>query len=610
MYSQILIFIVALLIFSIQHPGSKELRPLIETISLLVGSFAVYTFICLAAFRRIQSTFAEGASLSLLALRYHRTQGTLQILALGVLAIHVYVFNIKFYMQKFPGAEQFSTLLEILGLAVFILHLCVIWFFAHPVYQRIHQSGITRFAFIRGNLAFGGAILIPWFLISLVMDLIHLVRPGGLLHSQAGQFAVSAVLLLMFVFVAPPLVVKLWGCKPLEESPLRNSLEAFCASHGFRVADFKLWPLFGGETLTAGILGILPRLRYILITRGLLSILDTRELQAVMAHEMGHARRFHMVLYFFVFLTFMVLTFRFNDDFLLILLVKLGVVQWLLTPGPTTMTLMSALYSLPFALLLIVYFRYVFGFFMRNSERQADLFALQVMGEPGSLISSLRKIAFYSGRIEDLPSWHHFSIRQRIDFLLRCQDDSTLIARHNRKLYGAVAFFVVASASLYWAGSHLDTTESYRRWGLETRMVLVEHRLWQDPNNPLLTAEYGGILFELGQTGQAEAILKKALEMAPGDPTVLNNLAWLHATSPPPYFDPQQSLELALRAAELNPAPHILDTLAEAYFVNSRSHEALAAIDRALEMQPENRSYYLRQKEKIERALRDGDSNQ
>lgn len=609
MYSQILIFVVALLIFSIQHPGSRELHSLSETICLVIGSFAVYGFICLAAFRRIQSVFAEGSPHSLLARRYHRTQSTLQILALGVLAIHVYVFDIKFYMQKFPGAGQFSTLLEILGLAVFILHLCVIWFFGHPIYQRIHQSRITRFSFIRGNLAFGGAILVPWFLISLVMDLVHSVRPGSLFHSEAGQFALSAVLLLMFVFIAPPLVVKLWGCKPLEDGPLRRSLETFCTSHGFRVADFKLWPLLGGEMLTAGILGILPGLRYILITRGLLSILDADELQAVMAHEMGHVRRFHMILYLFIFLTFMVLTFTFNDDFMLILLGKFGVVQWLLTPGPSTLTLVSALYSLPFALLLIVYFRYVFGFFMRNSERQADLFALQIMGEPGSLISSLRKIAFYSGRIEDLPSWHHFSIRQRIDFLLRCQDDSALIARHNRKLYGAVALFLIASASLYWAGSSLDTTESYRRWGLETRMALVEHQLGQDPNNPLLTAEYGGILFELGQTAQAEAILKKALDLAPQDPTILNNLAWLHATSPAPYFHPQQSLELALRAAELNPAPHILDTLAEAFFVNSRFDEALAAIDRALEKQPGNRDYYLRQRQKIERALQGADSS-
>ncbi|NTV42992.1 MAG: M48 family metalloprotease, partial [Syntrophobacteraceae bacterium] len=562
MYSQILTFIIALLIFSIQQPGSKELRSLTETVSLASGSFAVYVLICRAAFRRIQLTLGHGPSQSTLALRYHRTQNTLLVLALGALAIHVYVFNVKFFLQKLPVVSQSVTLLEILGLAIFILHLCVIWFYGHPVYQRIHQSSITRLTFIRGNLAFGGAILIPWLLISLVSDVVHSLKSDTVFHTETGQLLLSGTLLLIFVFLAPPLVVTLWGCKSLEESPVRQELETFCRSHGFRVADFKLWPLFGGEMLTAGILGILPRLRYILVTRGLLSILDIGELQAVMAHEMGHVRRYHMILYLLIFLTFMVLTLSFNDDFFLILLGQFGVVKWLLTPGPTTMTVLSAVYSLPFVLLLIVYFRYIFGFFMRNSERQADLFALQLMGEPGTLISSLRKIAFYSGRIEDLPSWHHFSIRQRIDFLRHCHDDSSLIAKHNRKLYGAVALFFIAAASLYWAGSNLNTTESYRRWGLETRMALVEHQLGQDPENPLLTAEYGGILFELGQTGQAEAALKKALQLAPEDPTLLNNLAWLHATSPAPYFDPQRALVLAVRAAELNPAPHILDTLA------------------------------------------------
>ena len=40
------------------------------------------------------------------------------------------------------------------------------------------------------------------------------------------------------------------------------------------------WPIFAGDTLTAAIMGILPRLRYILITRSLLDLLEIDELKA------------------------------------------------------------------------------------------------------------------------------------------------------------------------------------------------------------------------------------------------------------------------------------------------------------------------------------------
>ena len=113
-------------------------------------------------------------------------------------------------------------------------------------------------------------------------------------------------------------------------------------------------------------------------------------------------------------------------------------------------------------------------------------------------------------------------------------------------------------------------------------------------------AAYGSLMLELGQVGKAEAALLKALESEPEDTTILNNLAWLYATSPPPYFKPEAALALALRAAERDPLPYILDTLAEAYYVNGRVEEALQTIRKALLMEPKNRDYFLRQEQKFE----------
>jgi Flp pilus assembly protein TadD len=108
---------------------------------------------------------------------------------------------------------------------------------------------------------------------------------------------------------------------------------------------------------------------------------------------------------------------------------------------------------------------------------------------------------------------------------------------------------------------------------------------------------------ELGRFENAESVLKKAYELAPQDATVLNNLAWFYATAPSPYTDPPTALKLAREAATLDPEPHILDTLAEAYYANRRYEDALDAIRKALSRQPKNREYFLEQMRKFEKAL-------
>ena len=52
------------------------------------------------------------------------------------------------------------------------------------------------------------------------------------------------------------------------------------------------------------------------------------------------------------------------------------------------------------------------------------------------------------------------------------------------------------------------------------------------------------------------------------------------------------------------PAPHILDTLAEAYYINGHYEDALAAIDEAIARDGPERDHFLKQREKFQRALR------
>ena len=71
---------------------------------------------------------------------------------------------------------------------------------------------------------------------------------------------------------------------------------------------------------------------------------------------------------------------------------------------------------------------------MRNFERQADTHVYALFDSSKPLIATLKKIAVASGQPPDKPDWHHFSIKERIDFLQRCETDKTWITRQNRKI--------------------------------------------------------------------------------------------------------------------------------------------------------------------------------
>jgi len=603
MYSQLIYFLVALVLFTLQQPGARPLLPLSATIAAAALFFLLYALICRFFLQRLQRS-SRLVSHSNLSHQYHRLQNRLSILALAFVAIYIYILNIKFYLQVIPGLAESLTISGITGIGLFLMHLALIWFWSHPLYRQIYHSDISLTAFLRAHIAFVSAILIPWLLISTASDLLQIAKLPAFLTGDLGQFVLLGSMLLVFVLFAPWLVIRLWGCKPLPPDYKREELESFCRQNNFRVGGFMLWPLFGDEMLTAGVIGILPRWRYILITKGLMSLLDTDELKAVVAHEMGHVRRLHVFIYLIFFIGYSVLAYSFHDVIFLSLLRNELFLQWATAADSVQLTLFSIVYTTPILLLLLLYFRYIFGFFMRNSERQADLYALGLLGSPSTLISSLQKIAFHSGQIEDLPSWHHFSIRQRIDFLVRSYRQPVLIRSHDRKLYGSILLFFALIIGFSFLGFQLQNTRAVKQWKLQIQTEMLEKQIQRTSADPELYAAYAGLLLDSQRYETALSLLIKAVAMAPKNATVLNNLAWLYATAPAPYFDPGKALKLALEAAALESQPYILDTLAEAYYANNRYQEAHAAIQKALAKEPQNRDYFLKQLEKFERAAR------
>jgi Zn-dependent protease with chaperone function len=605
MYNQLIYFIVVLILFSLQQ--TEKASAVSHSDALYIGVlFLAFVFYCKTVFEKFLRQASRGLSPSFFVRRYYFLQTRLSILALGLLVLYIYLFQLKTFLSFIPWFDKSSTVSGLVGLAIYLIHLSVIWFYAHPAHQAVHNSPVKRFSFLQGNITFASVILVPWFLISLVTDLLQLIKVPAFLNSDLGEIFVVGLTMVGFVLLGPWLVVRLWGCKPIPYDSVRMDLENFCARHDFSVGGFLSWPLFGGDMLTAAVIGILPGIRYILITPSLLRLLDTSELRAVVAHEMGHVRKKHLILFLGLFLLYIMLVNNVSELTTILILSNRTVLHWALRFDELGIPPYSLASAIVLIALVVLFFRFIFGFFLRNSERQADLYAMELVGSPLPLISSFEKIAYRSGRIENLPNWHHYSIRQRIEFLANASRDRTLVRKHDRKLYWSAFAFIGIVLALFIITLGADKSTFANNLRTQIELSTIEQEISRQPENADLQAVYGGFLYGKGRYSEAESVLRAGLAHAPHNATMLNNLAWLYATSPAPYHNPPEALKLAVRAAALDPEPFILDTLAEAYYVNGRYDDALAAIDDAIAKNPEDPDHYLKQREKFEKALKGG----
>lgn len=580
MFTNIILFIVAIFLFQVSQSGGAKGDSLGFTLSALVGNGLVFAFYCRFIFqrllRRLQTgIFGEGSAAGL----YQNLMLQCSILAVLLYALDLYVLNVAYWLQQIPGVKHFLVLQGIAAIALFLLYLGIIWFFSQPAYQIIFQTRVNRWNFMLSHFRLTVPIFIPWAGLVLLDDLsVFLPWPGlvQFFNGPWGQIVtMSSFMLFLLLFFLPRYVPFWWGCKPFPVTEKVSELEQFLKSKGFKCRGLLSWPLFEGRMLTAGIMGIIPRYRYLLVTDGLMDVLSVDELKAVLAHELGHARYYHMLLYFVVMVAFIVPLVR-GVEMLPGLLLALPA-DWLSFIGEHLFAFgnfLPLMIHLPFLLLLLFYFRFVLGYFMRHFERQADLFSVDVMGTPEYTIRSFEKIALFGGKIRDLPSWHHFSIKQRVDYLEKTVNDKGVIKRYNR-------FIVLCLAIYFIVMLGLTSFFSFGPLAQKIRNVTSMEELHQNP-------------------AEAIKLYEKILRLEPDNSMVLNNLAWfLLKTNDPEIRDPKRALDLAKKAVVLEKNAESFDTLAEAYYANGFKSEAVQAAAEALAAATDKRDFYEKQLERF-----------
>ncbi|MDR2549680.1 MAG: M48 family metalloprotease [Desulfobulbus sp.] len=592
LYTNLLYFLVAIFVFSTNTPVARPVLPLLWTLAALAAVYWGFSRLAARMFNRP----AAGAS------GYFSTEKKLSLLAVLVFAACIYLLDLKYYLKPLSLGGALPVLTDAAGLGCFFLLLVMMWLAARPSYLRLFQCSYSRSAFVRSNIKANLPIVLPWLTLSLVFDcLLLLPIPGlaGVLRSSWGDLVLFALFLFFLVLVFPPLVRTLWGCTPLPPGPRRDRLQAFCRSQQFDTKMY-LWPLFEGQVLTAGIMGIVPQLRYLLVTPALLETLNEEELDSVLAHEIGHVKHRHLLLYVLLFLGFSLLAgavakllphLILSSDFFYRLLSHLSI-----TPG----NLLGVLASLPLLVLLLVYFRFVFGYFVRNFERQADVYVFRALGTGAPLIRAFEKIVLFGGGSREEKNWHHFGIGERIDFLQRCEDDRSLIDRHSHRLrLHLIAYCLCIALGVFFL-QRIDVgklSEGYETKYAEA-VLLQKARL--EPGNSLWPMYLGDFLQSRKMEQRAIEAYERALALAPLNAELNNNLAWLLVTAQDKSVrDPEQALSLAHTAALLKEHGYVLDTLAMAYWANGLAEEAVATELKAIRLDPDNKAYYQGQIERF-----------
>jgi Zn-dependent protease with chaperone function len=627
MYSNLISFVAAILLYELYIPAqggrtSHWGEILWQTLAVVVIFYGLVRWGFARWARRARSGYPAAQTLSLL---HSSLLQRYTVTAVGFYALTLYLFRWKALCVALVGIEGPQSLSSLLGLAPFLLLLMASWGASYPSFQRLGEgAGEARrgralasglWGYIFSQAKFNLAIMLPWLGVLVAVDIVSFLWPGIAKHIQEDLLWGMAAFVLFLVALAwafPVLLIKLWRCPPLPEGPRGERLRAFFHRHGFRYARIVLWDLFHGSWSTAGILGVFPRSRYVLITPALLVALDDEELEAVMAHEMGHARHLHMPFY----LVFML-------GLMLLFDLCLQGTTWLLTVGALAMearglpvevwmgrpeagsTLVSLLVTVPSVLLVVLYFRFGFGLFSRNFERQSDINALEIQGSSEPMIRALEKVSGPGLVARLLPNWHHFSIQERIDFMRLCQERPEMMRRHHRKVRVMVLCYLVGLLALAGGTVGWRKYQWGEGWTMAAVQSVIERRLREIPEDPRLWFDLGTLAFRRGDMRSAEEALRRAIELDPRNPEALNNLAWLYATAPEgDFFRPQDALRLALEARRLRPdSPHILDTLAEAYFVNGLCDEALETELQALAHAAGREGYYRSQVDRFRKAL-------
>jgi STE24 endopeptidase len=378
-------------------------------------------------------------------------------IARGLLLVHFAVVVLAFgwlgtvreAVGDVAGLDDILALLPTLG------GFAAIWWIYYPVERRVRDALLIRsldqgrsifampgrgtwvFTQLRLNVLF---LLVPILLILVSAEVIEAAAALFSEHAWAGWVGdVSTLLAAVVIVIAAPLLTRIvLEVEPMPDGPLRRDLLNVCRSHRVSVRELLVWKTHG-SMINAAVMGVIGRLRYILMTDALLDAMTREQIEAVMAHEIGHVRRRHMPWLLVSMLAAIA-----------IVVAALLAVQGLPVADSDAGSTVAVLVGVSVVLVM-------FGWISRRFERQADAFAVrhinakQDMPEAISasaaavVCDALGRIAILNSVAPTRRSWRHGSIAWRQAYLQSIVGrpaDGLAIDRQVRWIKVAVAVIV------------------------------------------------------------------------------------------------------------------------------------------------------------------------
>jgi len=250
-----------------------------------------------------------------------------------------------------------------------------------------------------------------------------LKRPG------IDLLAVLAFIALTSLVFLPRLIIWLWRCKPLPEGDLKERLLALMRRSNVRAREIMVWGPRGSGLLNACVLGGWARFRYVLISPALVDELGTEQTEAVLAHELGHARYGHLA---FLFVMVLCLSALLNPA------LDLLPQNWRDSPLVEIGALMC---------LIGAYMYFFYGTIMRQCEREADLASAELLGTSAPLVAALERLAQMTGNVRNVWCWHHGSIAERVSAVEQLSRDPEAGRRLHASLRRMRILFTLLTAA-------------------------------------------------------------------------------------------------------------------------------------------------------------------
>lgn len=363
----------------------------------------------------------------------------LQWLATGLVAVGVFGFGLREVVQGVIGDPPLVD--ELFTIAPALVVITATWWIFHPFEKHVQEAVILR------QLDEGGPVqppsertgwvwmqvrtqmlilLVPIGMVVLVGECIGLMLAGRPEDPAWLRPLLSGLAIVPVLVFAPAIVVRILGAHPLPKGEVRTTLEGMCRKAGVGVRELLLWPT-GGAMVNAAVTGITGRLRWVMLTDGLLETLRREQVMAVMAHELAHARRHHMP-----WMALSVLALASGLALLCDPLV-LGIIDWRIGMGGSPVDVQRDLGVIELLTTgsILAATLVGFGWVSRRFERQADAHAACVLSmeleeTPGQVVtvagiaamgSALIRVSGSSGVPSRRFSWRHGSIASRVTHL-------------------------------------------------------------------------------------------------------------------------------------------------------------------------------------------------